>query len=66
MAPDDGVDRGPRSLAHIHRFAQINVAGIVLAIATELKLPVIYAGTGEKLEDIIPFDSASFINSLLD
>jgi fused signal recognition particle receptor len=40
--------------------------GIVLAIATELKLPVVYAGVGEKLEDIIPFDSASFIDSLLD
>jgi fused signal recognition particle receptor len=40
--------------------------GIVLAIATELKLPVIYAGVGEKLEDIIPFDSTSFIDSLLD
>ena len=40
--------------------------GIVLAIATELKLPVIYAGVGEKLEDIIPFDSSSFIDSLLD
>ncbi len=40
--------------------------GIVLAIATELKLPVLYAGIGEKLEDIIPFDSAAFIDSLLD
>ena len=40
--------------------------GIVLAIATELKLPVVYAGTGEKLEDIIPFDSGAFIDSLLD
>jgi fused signal recognition particle receptor len=40
--------------------------GIVLAIATELKLPVVYAGIGEKLEDIIPFDSGSFIESLLD
>ncbi len=40
--------------------------GIVLAIATELKLPVIYAGVGEKIEDIIPFDSTSFIDSLLD
>jgi fused signal recognition particle receptor len=40
--------------------------GIVLAIATELKLPVTYAGIGEKLEDIIPFDSESFIDSLLD
>jgi fused signal recognition particle receptor len=40
--------------------------GIVLAIATELKLPVIYAGIGEKLEDIIPFDSSAFIDSLID
>ncbi len=30
------------------------------------KLPVIYAGVGEKIEDLIPFDSATFIDSLLD
>src|SRR5438067_184513 len=40
--------------------------GIVLAIATELKLPVVYAGIGEKLEDIIPFDSTAFVDSLLE
>jgi fused signal recognition particle receptor len=40
--------------------------GIVLAIATELKLPVLYAGVGEKMEDILPFDSATFIDSLID
>ena len=40
--------------------------GIVLAIATELGLPVVYAGTGEKLQDLIPFDSKSFIDSLID
>ena len=40
--------------------------GIVLAIATELKLPVVYAGIGEKIEDLIPFDSNAFIDSLLD
>lgn len=40
--------------------------GIVLAIATELGLPVVYAGTGEKIEDLIPFDSKSFIDSLID
>ena len=39
--------------------------GIVLAIATELKLPVLYAGIGERIEDLIPFDSASFVDSLL-
>jgi fused signal recognition particle receptor len=40
--------------------------GIVLAIATELKLPVLYAGVGEKMEDILPFDSAAFVDTLLD
>ena len=40
--------------------------GIVLAIATELKLPVVYAGIGEKIEDLIPFSSSAFIDSLLD
>ena len=40
--------------------------GIVLAIATDLRLPVVYAGVGEKMEDILPFDSNSFIDSLLD
>jgi len=40
--------------------------GIVIAIAHELGLPVLYAGVGEKMEDILPFDPASFVDSLLD
>jgi fused signal recognition particle receptor len=40
--------------------------GIVLAIATELNLPVVYAGVGEKMEDLLLFDSGTFIDSLLD
>jgi fused signal recognition particle receptor len=39
--------------------------GIVLAIATELKLPVLYAGIGERIDDLIPFDSTAFIDSLV-
>ena len=39
--------------------------GIVLAIATELKLPVKYVGVGEKMEDILPFDSAAFVESIV-
>jgi fused signal recognition particle receptor len=31
-----------------------------------LGLPVRYVGVGEKLEDILPFDSGSFVDSLLD
>ena len=39
--------------------------GIVIAIARELKLPVVFAGVGEKMEDIVPFDSDAFLDSLL-
>jgi fused signal recognition particle receptor len=40
--------------------------GIVVAIAHELGLPVRFVGIGEKLEDILPFDANSFVDSLLD
>ena len=39
--------------------------GIVVAIANELKVPVRYVGTGEKLDDLIPFDSEAFVDTLL-
>ena len=39
--------------------------GIVLAIATELGLPVKFVGVGEKMEDILPFDSAAFVDSMV-
>jgi fused signal recognition particle receptor len=39
--------------------------GIVIAIARELRLPVVFAGIGEKMEDIIPFNSDAFLDSLL-
>jgi len=39
--------------------------GIVLAIATELGLPVKYVGVGEKMEDILPFDSGTFVDSMV-
>ena len=39
--------------------------GIVVAIARELGLPVRFAGVGEKIEDILPFDSQAFVDSLI-
>jgi fused signal recognition particle receptor len=39
--------------------------GIAVAIARELKLPVRFVGVGEKLDDLLPFDSAAFVDSLL-
>jgi fused signal recognition particle receptor len=39
--------------------------GIVVAIAHDLGLPVRFVGIGEKIEDLIPFDPAAFVDSLL-
>ncbi len=38
--------------------------GVVIAIANELKLPVCYVGTGEGIDDFIPFDPHEFAVSL--
>ena len=40
--------------------------GIVVAIARELNLPIRYIGVGEKIEDLLPFDSEKFIESLFE
>jgi fused signal recognition particle receptor len=39
--------------------------GIAVAIAREMKLPVRFVGVGEALDDLLPFDSAAFVGSLL-
>ena len=38
--------------------------GIVLAITSDLKIPVKYVGLGEKSEDLEPFNSESFVEAL--
>src|SRR5260370_371859 len=40
--------------------------GIIIAIAHELNLPIRYVGIGEKLDDLLPFDSEKFIQSLFE
>ncbi len=40
--------------------------GIVVAIARELNLPIRYIGVGEKVDDLLPFDSEKFIASLFE
>jgi len=40
--------------------------GIVVAIVRELGLPICFVGTGEKLQDLVPFDPQTFVNSLFD
>ena len=38
--------------------------GIVLAICDELKIPILFIGTGENLEDLAPFDAQTFVEAL--
>ena len=40
--------------------------GIIVAITRELGLPVRYVGTGETMEDLVPFDAETFVSSLFD
>jgi fused signal recognition particle receptor len=40
--------------------------GIVVAIARELGLPIRFIGTGEQINDMIPFDAEAYANSLFD
>ena len=39
--------------------------GIIFAICHELNIPIVYIGTGEKLEDMAPFNAETFINAIL-
>ncbi len=39
--------------------------GFVFSLASELALPVVFAGVGEKMEDLEAFDSQSFVEAIL-
>ena len=36
------------------------------AIARELNLPIRFVGTGEQIDDLVPFDAQTYVNSLFD
>jgi len=38
--------------------------GIACAVSGKLKIPLLYAGTGEKVEDLIDFDLNEYLNSI--
>ena len=38
--------------------------GVIIAIEREYKLPVVFVGTGEKMEDLQPFDENEFVDEL--
>jgi len=70
---------GQNALVQARQFQKaVDVSGVVLAkldgssrggmvfpIARELKLPVRFVGTGERLEDLAPFDADAFVEGLL-
>ena len=69
---------GQSGLAQARRFAQVGVTGVVLtkldgtakggvvlAIESELSLPVKFVGVGEGSGDLLPFDGPSFVDALL-
>ena len=39
--------------------------GVAISIIDKFKLPISFCGVGEKMDDIIPFDSDSYINALI-
>jgi fused signal recognition particle receptor len=38
--------------------------GIIFAICDQLNIPISYIGTGEKLQDMAPFDAETFVNAI--
>jgi len=40
--------------------------GIVVAIVRELNLPIRFVGTGEQIDDLVPFDAQTYVNSLFE
>ncbi len=39
--------------------------GVAFAIRRQLKLPIVYIGLGETVDDLVPFDPAAFVDGLL-
>ena len=40
--------------------------GIAVAIARELNMPIQFVGVGEQMDDLLPFDSQAFVDSLFE
>jgi fused signal recognition particle receptor len=70
---------GQNALVQARAFKEaVNVSGVILAkldssarggmafaIQSELGLPILYAGMGEKAEDLTPFDPDAFVKGIL-
>jgi fused signal recognition particle receptor len=40
-------------------------AGFLFSVKSELDVPILFAGLGEGEDDLVPFDSAQFVDALL-
>ena len=38
--------------------------GFVISLCSEMEIPVLFVGTGEKMEDLAEFDSESFVEAI--
>ena len=47
-------------------FVQAIVDDDFVAISRELNLPIRFVGTGEQIDDLVPFDAQTYVNSLFD
>ena len=64
----DGADKPGALLPILHAVQEaigFVPADAVSLIAQELNLPVRFAGVGEQMTDLLEFDSAAFVDSLL-
>ncbi len=59
---DDAIDIDGIILTKLDGTAK---GGVVLAVVSQLGLPVYFVGVGEGIDDLIPFDANSFIDSIL-
>ena len=40
--------------------------GVAVAVVKDLGVPIRYVGVGERADDLLPFDAATFVSGLLD
>ncbi len=40
--------------------------GVAVAIAQDLRLPILYVGTGEQIDDLVPFNPREYVDALFD
>jgi fused signal recognition particle receptor len=40
--------------------------GVAVAIAHDLKLPIRYVGTGERIDDLVPFSAREYVDALFE